>query len=96
MRKTVSPAFAIIVIIVALVIGALYFAMRYRRHEAEQAAIARVLQAQADQARASGRSQRGMSRGARSRGASPDSRQGAPVPGRSEVEERPEEPESAD
>lgn len=96
MRKTVSPAFAIIVIIVALVIGALYFSIRYRRHEAEQAELARILQAQADQARASGRSQRGMSRGARSRGASPDSGQGAAVPGRSATEERPEEPESAD
>jgi type II secretory pathway pseudopilin PulG len=96
MRKTVSPMFALIVIIVALVIGALYFAMRYRKHEAEEAALAAVLQAQANQARSSGRAQRGMSRGLRGRPESPDSGQGAAVPGRSATEGRPEEPESAD
>jgi len=96
MRKTVSPLFATIVIIVALVIGALYFSMRYRKHEAEEAALARVLQAQADRARSSGRSQRSMSRAMRNRGEGSDSRQGAAVPGRSATEGRPEEPESAD
>ncbi|MCJ7821710.1 MAG: hypothetical protein MUQ26_01290 [Armatimonadetes bacterium] len=96
MRKTVSPGFAIIVIIVVLVIGALSFAMRYRKHEAEEAAMARVLQAQADRARASGGPQRMMMRANRGMGASPESGQGAAVPGRSGVEERPEEPESAD
>ena len=96
MRKTVSPLFAIIVIVVALAIGALYFGMRYKRHEAEEAALARALQAQADRARASGRSGRAMSRAMGRRGEPSDARQGAAVPGRSGTEGPPGEPEAGD
>jgi type II secretory pathway pseudopilin PulG len=96
MRRTVSPLFATIVIIVALAIGALYFGMRYKKHEAEEAALSRALQAQADRARASGRAQRGMSRAMRQREEASGPRQGATVPGTSAAEERPQEPESAD
>ncbi len=96
MSKRVSPVFAIIVIVVALALGALYFAMRYRKHEAQEAALARALQAQADRARASGRPQRAMSRAMGRRGEASDARRGAAVPGRGAGEERPGEPESAD
>jgi Flp pilus assembly protein TadB len=96
MRKTVSPLFATIVIIVALAIGALYFGMRYKKHEAEEAALSRALQAQANRARASGRPQRAMSRVMGSRREASIERRGAAVPGRSATGERPQEPESAD
>ena len=34
MKRNVSPAFAVVVIVIALVVGALYFASRYRASEA--------------------------------------------------------------
>ena len=55
MKKEISPAFAAIVIIVVLVLGALYFLVQYRGAEARLAAEKAALQQQADQARASGR-----------------------------------------
>ena len=39
MKRGVSPLFAVIVIVVALVLGALWFMVRYRTHEAREAAI---------------------------------------------------------
>jgi cytochrome c-type biogenesis protein CcmH/NrfG len=96
MSRRVSPLFAILVIAVAVALGALYFAMRYRAHEAEEAALARMLQAQADRARRSGRPQRAMSRVLRGRAESPSGQQTGAVPGGSGAEERTEQPKSAD
>jgi len=62
MRRSVGPLFAVIVILVALVLGALWFMVRYRTHEAREAELARMLQQQADQARSSGRMGRGRER----------------------------------
>jgi cytoskeletal protein RodZ len=62
MKRSVSPLFAVIVIVVALVLGALWFLVRYRTNEAREAELARMLQQQADQARASGRMGRGRQR----------------------------------
>lgn len=67
MKKSVSPVFAAIVIIVALALGALYFMVRYRAHEARWEAESRALQQQADRAIQSGRS-RSAGPGMRSRG----------------------------
>ena len=47
MRKSVSPMFAVIVIIFALVVGALYILMKFRVYEAEQAREAAVMQSKA-------------------------------------------------
>jgi hypothetical protein len=55
MKKQISPAFAALVVIVALVLGALYFLVQYRGSEARLAMEKAALQQQADQARASGR-----------------------------------------
>ena len=50
MSKGVSPLFAVIVIVVALVLGGLWFMVRYRAHEAREAQIVQTLQQQAEQA----------------------------------------------
>ncbi len=82
MTKRVSPTFAAIVIVVALVLGVLYFMARLRAHERQQAALAAAAQAQADAARRSGRLGRAM--GSRSRrsvrrgGEAPQGTAGAP------------------
>ena len=55
MTKKVSPAFAVIAILVALALGALYFVARLRAHDAREEAIARAAQAQRDAAIESGR-----------------------------------------
>jgi hypothetical protein len=55
MTKRVSPLFAGIVILVALVLGALWFMTRYRDHEAREAEQAQIVQQQADRALRSGR-----------------------------------------
>jgi len=62
--------FAVIVIVFALVIAALYFMSSYRAHEATQAQLAAAAQMQADRARRSGRMGRGM-RGTRRPSAPP-------------------------
>ncbi len=75
MGKQISPMFAIIVIVVAIALGGLYFAMRYRAHEAEEAAMAAALQMQADAMRESGRMGMGRSPQMRRRsGAGPSAR----------------------
>jgi hypothetical protein len=91
MSKRVSPLFALIVIVVALALGGIHFAMRYRAHEAKQAALARALQAQADRARRSGRPQRAMSRALRGAAESRSGQRTGAVPGRSAGEERTED-----
>ena len=80
MKKQLSPMFAVIVIIVAVVVGALYFMVRYRAHEAAFEAESRALQQQADNARRMGRGMMGGNRPGRGmrRGAMP----GAPTQGR--------------
>ncbi|UCC67549.1 MAG: hypothetical protein JSV79_10530 [Armatimonadota bacterium] len=77
MKKNVSPLFALIVIVVALVLGALWFMTRYRAHEIREAQIKRALQQQADQAISSGRraQRRAMISHARRRASEPE-RQG--------------------
>jgi hypothetical protein len=50
MKRSVGPLFAVIVILVALVLGALWFVVRYRTHEAREGELVRVRQQQADQA----------------------------------------------
>jgi hypothetical protein len=80
--KHVSPIFAVIVIVVALVLGALYFMTRYRTYEVRWAQESASLRQQADAAirgrRARMDSQRRGRSGAR-RGAPP----GAPTQQRS-------------
>ena len=66
MKKSLSPVFVIIVLVIALAVGSLYFMVRYRANEAQRAAESQALQAQADRARQSGRGGRG--RGMRTRG----------------------------
>jgi cytochrome c-type biogenesis protein CcmH/NrfG len=61
MKKNVSPLFALIVIVVALALGGLYFMTRYKAHEIREAQIKRALQQQAEQAMRSGRRARRMS-----------------------------------
>lgn len=63
MSKQISPMFALIVIVVALTLGAIYFMYRYRSHEIQWQREAAALQAQATAARQSGR--RGMMEGRR-------------------------------
>ena len=84
MNKHLSPMFAVIVIIVAVVLGALYFMTRYRAHEAAWQAEARGLQQQAENARRMGRGMmggrrpgRGMRRGRTGPGAPTQGRRGA-------------------
>ena len=60
MKKSVSPVFVTIVIVIALALGGLYFMVRYRANEARWAAESQALQAQRDRAMRSGR--RGMMR----------------------------------
>lgn len=96
MSKRVSPLFALIVIVVALALGAIHFAMRYRAHEAREAALAAMLQAQADQARRSGRAQRVRSRGVSRRTESPGGQRTGAVPGSSVGGEQTEKPASPD
>jgi cytochrome c-type biogenesis protein CcmH/NrfG len=69
MTKQVSPAFAVIVIVVALALGALYFMVKYRQHEARDEAMARAAQRQKDAAIRSGRYGQGMQMRSQRRGA---------------------------
>ena len=55
MKRAVSPLFAVIVIVVAVAIGVMWFVVRYRRQEAADAALKVGLQAQRDLAMRSGR-----------------------------------------
>jgi type II secretory pathway pseudopilin PulG len=69
MKKSVSPAFAAIVILIVLIVGALYFMTRYRADQIQWRQEQVAAQAQAARAkemlRASGRQpgQRGRARG---------------------------------
>lgn len=63
MRRSVSPLFAVIVVVVALVLVALWSMMRSKANEAREAELNRVLQLQADQGRRSGRMGGGGRRG---------------------------------
>ena len=71
MTKQVSPAFAVIAILVAMALGALYFLARLRAHDAREAAIAQAAQAQRDAAIASGRYGQMRERIAEARGRAP-------------------------
>ena len=62
MKKQVSPLFAIIVIVVVVALGALYFLARFRTAEERFAAESRALQGQADAARRAGRGMMGGNR----------------------------------
>lgn len=55
MKKSLSPIFVIIVIVIALALGGLYFMVRYRAHEAQLVAESQALQAQRDRAMQSDR-----------------------------------------
>lgn len=55
MRKQISPMFAAIVIVFALVVAALYFMSSSRAYDAREADLTRAARAQADAARRSGR-----------------------------------------
>lgn len=55
MRRGVSPLFAVIVIVVVLVLGALWFMVRYRTHEAREAAISQMMRERRRQAERLGR-----------------------------------------
>ena len=91
MKKSLSPIFVIIVIVIALALGALFFMVRYRANEAQWAAESQALQAQRDRALRSGRrGSRMRSRGSQTRSgdsARPGGAQLAPEP-----ESQPEAP----
>ena len=55
MRRRVSPLFGTIVILAALVVAGLYFMVRYRAHDAHEAALRDEAQAQMEAMRSSGR-----------------------------------------
>ena len=85
MNRSVSPLFATIVILVALALGALFFMVRYRAHEAQEAAFVRAAQQQMENAMRSGQYQSRMQmldeqaeQRRRGRGASPRARMGGP------------------
>jgi uncharacterized membrane protein YqiK len=81
MRRSVSPLFAVIVIVVVVVLGGLWFMVRYRTHEAREAAISQMMRERRRRAERSGRG--GMPETRRvSRGAQQPS-----SPGRSEAGE---------
>jgi hypothetical protein len=61
-NKQVSPLFAIIVIVVVVALGALYFLVRFRAAEERFARESRALQGQADAARRAGRGMMGGNR----------------------------------
>lgn len=54
MKRNVSPVFAVIVILFALVVGAMYFLRQYRTEEVMRQRQMRGLQAQMQQSRESG------------------------------------------
>jgi hypothetical protein len=94
-NKQLSPMFAVIVIIAAVVLGALYFMTRYRAHEAAFQAESKALQQQADNARRMGRGMmggnrpgRGMRRGMTGPGAPTQGREGAAPGGERRAGER--------
>jgi uncharacterized membrane protein YqiK len=58
MRRRMSPLFTAIVIAVVVVLGALWFMVRYRTHEAREAAISQMMRERRRQAERAGR--RGM------------------------------------
>ena len=78
MKRKLSPMFAVIVILFALAVGALWFMVSYRAHEAREAAYSAMLKQQADRARESGMSGMQGPRGARGGGGGASSR----APGR--------------
>ncbi len=75
MRKQISPLFALIVILVAVVLGALWFMMREREFQADWQRQSEALQQQRDMAIRSGRARSGRTR---------SSRRGSPQPGAGE------------
>lgn len=92
MKKSLSPLFVIVVIVIALALGALYFMVRYRTKEAQWVAESQAVQAQRDRAMRSGR--RGMMR-MRARGSqtrSGDSARPGGAQPSSEPESQPEAP----
>jgi outer membrane biosynthesis protein TonB len=91
MTKQVSPAFAAIVIIVALALGALYFMVRYRQHEAREEAIAQAAERTKEAAIRSGR----YGQGRQMRSGSRPGRSGAPGAEAPEAAPGAETPEAA-
>ncbi len=86
MSKQISPMFTLIVIVAALALGAIYFMHRYRAYEIQWQREAAALQAQAENARRSGRgamrgrSGMGTRRGSAGRAAPGSAKPGAPKP----------------
>ncbi len=79
MRKQVSPVFALIVILVAIVLGVLWFMARERDHQIKEQRLSEALQQQRDMAIRSGRARSGRTRGSRRTSPQPGvSEQGAP------------------
>ena len=85
MKKSVSPLFSIIVIVIALALGALYFMVRYRDNKARWIAESRALQAERDRLVRSGRPQ-AMRKRAREMQMAPH---GAAQPGRGQPSPEP-------
>ena len=75
MRKQVSPVFALIVILVAIVVGAIWFMARERKFQDDWQKQSEALQQQRDMAIRSGRGRGGRTR---------SSRRGSARPGMSE------------
>jgi len=84
MNKQVSPAFVLIVIVVAIALGALYFMQRYRTHEAQWIAEKATAQREAARTRetmSDMRDQREGRRPARSRSGASGAEPGRVTPG---------------
>ena len=84
MKRQVSPVFVLIVIVVAIALGALYFMQRYRAHEAQWAAEKAAAQREAERTRGAmsdRRDQRANGRRGRSHSGAPTAEPGRITPG---------------
>jgi uncharacterized protein HemX len=91
MNKQVSPAFVLIVIVVAIALGALYFMQRYRTHEAQWIAEKAAAQREATrtkEAMSDIRDQRESGRRGRSRSGASRAEPGRVTPGDGEPQGR--------
>ena len=91
MNKQVSPAFVLIVIVVAIALGALYFMQRYRTHEAQWIAEKAAAQREAErthEAMSDIRDQRESGRRGRSRSGASGAEPGRVTPGDGEPQGR--------
>lgn len=89
MGKRVSPMFAVIVILVVLAIGALYFMKQYRDYQNRWNAESAMLRKMAEQGRSRRAGGGGRMAGRRGAGTTPGAPAKAPGGGEKKTEEKP-------